>query len=179
MIQRREFITLLGGAAAWPLAALAQQAMPVVGFFGSESPDLFAERLRAFREGLRETGYAEGRNVAFEFRWAEGRNETFPGLLAELVSRKVTLIAAFAGNRLALAAKAATSTIPILFVTGADPVAGGLVASLSRPGGNITDVTALSVELGAKQLELLHELVPTASAIALLVNPTGSDLVVM
>jgi putative ABC transport system substrate-binding protein len=173
MIRRREFITLLGGAAAWPLAARAQ-SMPVVGFLGSESPDLFAERLRAFREGLRETGYAEGRNVAFEFRWAEGRYERFPALLAELVSRKVTLIAAFAGNPPALAAKAATSTIPILFVTAADPVAIGLVASLSRPGGNITGVTALSVELGAKQLEVLHELVPTASAIALLVNPSSA-----
>jgi putative tryptophan/tyrosine transport system substrate-binding protein len=172
-IRRREFITLLGGAtAAWPLAAGAQQAaMPVIGFLGSESPGLFAGRLPAFREGLRETGYAEGRNVAFEFRWAEGRNERFPALLADLVSRKVTLIAAFPGNPIALAAKIATSTIPILFVTSADPVAAGLVASLSHPGGNITGVTSLAVELGAKQLEVLHELVPTARAIALLVNP--------
>ena len=173
-IRRREFLAALGGAAAWPVTARAQEAMPVVGILGSESPDLFAARLRAFREGLGETGYAEGRNVAFEFRWAEGRNQRFPALAAELVSRKVTLIAAFAGNPPALAAKAATSTIPILFVTAADPVAGGLVASLSRPGGNITGVTALAVELGAKQLEVLHELVPTASAIALLVNPTGA-----
>jgi putative ABC transport system substrate-binding protein len=129
--------------------------------------------LRAFREGLRETGYAEGRNVAFEFRWAEGRNEKFPALLAELVSRKVTLIAAFAGNPPALAAKAATSTIPILFVTAADPVATGLVSSLRRPGGNITGATSLAVELGQKQLEVLTELVPAATIVALLVNPAN------
>ena len=173
MIRRREFITLLGGATAWPLAARAQQpAMPVIGFLGTDSPVLYAVRLRAFRGGLRETRYVEGGNVAFEYRWAEGHSDRFPALLAELVSLKVNLIGAFAGNSPALAAKAATATIPILFATGGDPVAVGLVASLSRPGGNITGVATLSVELGAKRLEVLLELVPTTSSIALLVNPT-------
>src|SRR6516165_8338916 len=174
-MRRRDFIGLLGGAAAaWPLAARAQRpAMPVIGFLGSDSPELYAFRLRAFREGLRETGYVEGGNVAFEYRWAEGHSDRFPALLAELVFLKVNLIGAFAGNSPALAAKAATATIPILFATGANPVAVGLVASLSRPGGNITGVATLSVELGAKQLEVLHELVPTATSIALLVNPSN------
>jgi putative ABC transport system substrate-binding protein len=174
-MRRRDFITLLGGtAAAWPLAARAQQgAMPVIGFLGSESPDLYAERLRAFHQGLRDTGFVEGRNVAIEYRWAEGRYDRFPALLAELVSRRVTLIGAFAGDPPALAAKAATTTIPILFATGGDPVAVGLVASLSRPGGNITGMTAVAVELGAKLLEVLTELVPTATVVALLVNPTN------
>ena len=173
-MRRREFIALIGGAAAaWPLAARAQQAMPVIGFLGSDSPELYAFRLRAFREGLRERGYVEGGNVAFEYRWAEGHSDRFPALVAELVSRKVNLIGAFAGNSPAFAAKAATATIPILFATGGDPVAVGLVASLTRPGGNITGVATLAVELGAKQLEVLHELVPTATSIALLVNPTN------
>ena len=174
MIGRRQFITLIGSAAAaWPLAARAQQpTMPVIGFLGTDSPELYAFRLRAFREGLRETGYVEGGNVAFEYRWAEGHSDRFPALLAELVSLKVNLIGAFAGNSPAVAAKAATATIPILFAIGGDPVAVGLVASLSRPGGNITGVATLSVELGAKRLEVLHELVPTTSSIALLVNPT-------
>ena len=172
-MRRREFITLIGGAtAAWPLAAGAQQAaMPVIGFLGTASPDLYASRLRAFQQGLREAGFVEGRNVAFEYRWAEGRYDRFPALLADLISRKVTVIGAFAGNPPALAAKAATTTIPILFVTAGDPVADGLVASLSRPGGNITGAASLAVDLGAKQLDVLHELVPTARAIALLVNP--------
>jgi putative ABC transport system substrate-binding protein len=173
-VKRRALITLLGGAAAWPLAARAQQAaIPVIGFLGAESADLYAVRLRAFHEGLRETGFVEGRNVALDYRWAEGRSERLGALAAELVSRKVTLIVAVAGNLPALAAKAATSTIPILFVTSDDPVATGLVASLSRSGGNITGVTSLAVELGVKQLEVLHELVPTAHTIALLVNPTS------
>src|SRR6516162_6922903 len=171
-MRRREFITLIGGAAAWPLAARAQQAMPVIGFLGSDSPESSEFRSRTFRGGLRETAYAEGTKVAFEYRWAEGHSGRFPALLAELVSLKVNLIGAFAGNSPAVAAKAATASIPILFAIGGDPVAVGLVASLSRPGGNITGVTTLSVELGAKRLEVLHELVPTTSSIALLVNPT-------
>ena len=172
-MNRREFITLLGGAAvAWPLAARAQQpAVPVIGLLGTESPDLYAARLRMFRQGLRESGYVEGRNVAIEYRWAEGHYDRFPALLANLVSRNVAVIAAFAGAPPALAAKAATTTIPIVFVTAGDPIAMGLVASLSRPGGNITGVTSMAVELGPKQLEVVRELVPTAPAIALLVNP--------
>ena len=170
-VRRREFLGALGGAAAWPLAAGAQQ--PVIGFLGSESLDLYTGRLDAFREGLRETGFVEGRNVAFEYRWAESRYDRFPALLADLVSRKVGVIAAVAGTPPALAAKAATSTIPIVFVTAGDPIAVGLVASLSRPGGNITGAISLAVELGAKQLEILSELVPTANVIALLVNPTN------
>jgi putative ABC transport system substrate-binding protein len=170
-MKRREFITLLGGAAAWPLVARAQQ--PVIGFLGSESPDLYTGRLDAFRQGLRETGFVEGRNVAFEYRWAEGRYDRFPALLADLVSRRVGVIAAAAGTPPALAAKAATSTIPIVIITAGDPVALGLVASLSRPGGNITGAVTLAVELGPKQLEVLSELVPTANVIALLVNPAN------
>jgi putative ABC transport system substrate-binding protein len=176
-IRRRDLITLLGGTAAtWPFTARAQQsAIPVVGFLGGETADLYAPRLRAFHEGLRETGFVEGRNLSLEYRWAEGRYDRFPALLADLTSRKVAVIVAVAGNPPALAAKAATSTIPILFVTSDDPVATGLVASLSRPSGNITGVTSLAVELGAKQLEVLHELVPTARIIALLVNPTSPN----
>src|SRR6516225_8825010 len=156
MIRRREFMAMLGAAAAWPLAARAQRpAMPVIGFLGTDSPELYAFRLGAFRKGLRETGYVEGGNVAFDYRWAEGHYDRVPALLAELVSLKVNLIGAFAGDAPALAAKAATATIPILFATGGDPVAVGLVASWSRPGGNITGATALAVELGAKQLEVL------------------------
>ena len=174
MIRRRNFITLLGGAAAWPLAVRAQQpAMPVIGFLGTDSLDLYAIRLRAFHQGLRETGFVEGRNVAFEYRWAEGEYGRFPTLLADLVSRKVAVIAAVGGTPPALAAKAATTTIPIVFATGGDPVAAGLVSSLSRPGGNITGVTTLGVELGQKHLEVLTELVPAATVIALLVNPAN------
>jgi putative ABC transport system substrate-binding protein len=173
-MRRRDFLAVLGGAAAWPLIAHAQQtAQPVIGFLGAESLDLYAGRLRAFHQGLRDTGFVEGRNVAFEYRWAEGEYSRFPALLADLVSRKVALIAAFAGTPPALAAKAATATIPILFVTSGDPVAVGLVAGLNRPGSNVTGVTSLSVELGAKQLEVLTELVPTATVVALLVNPTN------
>jgi len=172
-MRRREFIALVGsGVAGWPIAARAQQpAMPVIGLLGTESPALYAERLRIFRQGLRESGYVEGRNVAIEYRWAEGHYDRLPELLANLVSRKVAVISALGGTPPALAAKAATSTIPIVFVTAGDPVALGLVASLARPGGNMTGVTSLAVELGPKQLEVVRELVPTARVIALLVNP--------
>ena len=174
-MRRRDFIKVIGGAVvAWPFAASAQQpAMPVIGFLGTETLDLSAVRLRAFQQGLRESGFFEGRNVAFEYRWAEGRYDRFPALLADLVSRKVAVIAVLGGPPTAVAAKAATATIPILFVIAGDPVALGLVASLSRPGSNITGVTSLAVELGAKQLEVLTELVPTATVVALLVNPAN------
>jgi putative ABC transport system substrate-binding protein len=174
-LRRREFLSVLGGAAAaWPGAARAQQsAMPVIGLLGSESPDLYADRLRTFRQGLREAGFVEGRNVVVEYRWAEGHYDRFPALLADLIARKVAVIAAVAGSPPALAAKAATSTIPIVFATGGDPVAIGLVASYGHPGGNLTGISSLGVELGPKQLEVLHELVPAAKAVALLVNRTN------
>ena len=176
-MKRREFITLLGGAASWPLAAGAQQpAMPVIGFLGSELPDLYVDRLRAFRQGLNEASFVEGRNVAIEYRWAEGRNDRLPGLADDLVRRRVTVMVATTTPAV-LAAKAATTTIPIAFLTGTDPVAMGVVASLNRPGGNMTGVSNLSTEMGAKQLELLHAVIPSATVIALLVNPTDPIIV--
>jgi putative ABC transport system substrate-binding protein len=172
-MRRREFITLLGIAVgAWPLKSHAQQpTVPVVGYLCSTTPDAWAINVAAFRQGLEETGYVEGRNVLIEYRWAEDHYERLPTLAADLVSRQVAVVAA--NTPAAPVAKAATTTIPVVFLTSVDPVAAGLVASLNRPGGNVTGVTTLFVESGPKRLELLRELAPTASVIALLVNPAN------
>jgi putative ABC transport system substrate-binding protein len=176
-MRRREFITLVGGAAAaWPFAAHSQQpGLPVIGFVNSTSPQSWAGPLSAFLKGLSEAGFVDGQNVAIEYRWAEGQIDRLPAMMADLVQRRVAVIAATT-IAAALAAKAATTTLPIVFETAADPVQVGLVASLSRPGGNLTGVTQLTVGLGPKALELLHELVPTARIMAMLVNPADAGI---
>jgi putative tryptophan/tyrosine transport system substrate-binding protein len=179
-MRRREFITLLGGvAAAWPLAPRAQQTeIPVVGFLNSASPEPSTHDVRAFRLGLNETGYVEHQNVAIEYRWADNQYDRLTALAAELVRRRVSVITAGSNSVAALAAKAATTTIPIVFLTGADPVGVGLVDSLNRPGGNLTGVTTLNVEITPKRLEVLHELLPTTTTMAVLVNPINNPAVV-
>jgi putative tryptophan/tyrosine transport system substrate-binding protein len=171
-IARRTFLATLGGAAAWPLAARGQRevAVPIVGFLGSQTPSTMAHGVVGLRDGLKESGYVEGRNVTIEYRWADNQYDRLPVLAAELLSRQVAVIVASGGNVSALAAKAATPIIPIVFTAVADPVKGGLVASLNRPGGNVTGIAALTLELDAKRLELLLELAPTAGAIGALVD---------
>jgi ABC-type uncharacterized transport system substrate-binding protein len=176
-MRRREFIVLFGSAAVWPLTARGQQpALPVVGFLHYASPDTYAHVLKAFRQGLKEAGYVEGQNVAIEYRWAEGHYDRLPALAADLVRRKVTVIAA-GGTKAALIAKRATATIPIVFTSGADPVASGLVSSISRPEGNVTGASGISAVISAKRLELTRDLLPRARAVAIIINPDfpGAD----
>jgi putative tryptophan/tyrosine transport system substrate-binding protein len=176
-MRRREFITFLGGAAVgWPVAARAQQpAMPVIGFLSTTSSDGFEDRLRDMRQGLKDTGYVEGENVAIVYRWAENQLDRLPDLAADLVRRRVAVIVTFGGRAAHFAGKAATTTIPIVFGTAEDPVRLGLVTSLARPSGNLTGVNFLSLELGAKRLEILRELVPTATRVAVLIDPTNPN----
>jgi len=176
-IRRRDFISLLGGAATWPLAARGQQsAFPVVGYLHTGRPDAFERAITFFRKGLKESGYVEGQNVTIEYRWAEGRVDRLPALAADLVRRQVAVLVSQGGITAAVAAKAATTTIPIVFSSGADPVASGLVSSLSRPGGNATGVSLLTGALGSKRLEIMHEVVPTADVIAAVVNPNNASI---
>jgi putative ABC transport system substrate-binding protein len=175
-MRRREFTALLAGAAVWPLAARAQRAIPLIGFLGAATPAAFARFVAGFYKGLAETGFAEGRNVAIEYRWAEGKYDRLPGLAAELVRLKVDVILASGGAPPALAAKAATSTIPIVFTAISDPREGNLAASLNRPGGNLTGITILTAELDSKRLELLCTLMPAAKVVAALANPQRSDI---
>jgi putative ABC transport system substrate-binding protein len=173
-MNRREFISFAAAAAAWPRAARAQQAMPVIGMLGATTAQGYAAQLAAFRRGLAEVGFLEGRDVAIEYRWAEDQYERLPELAADLVRRHVAVIATIGGNAASVAAKAATRTIPVVFHGSVDPVEAGFVASLNRPGGNLTGVVTLNIDTGQKRLELMHELVPTASTIALLLNPTNT-----
>src|SRR5215471_6927353 len=176
-MKRRDFIYLVGASAAWPLAARAQQpVIPVIGFLSGRSQDEASGDTAAFHQGLNEMGYVDGRNVALEYRWAEGRNDLLPDLAADLVRRQVTVLAAVGGNNSALAAKRATATIPIVFTSSADPVLVGLVASLSQPGGNVTGVSWFDAQLGPKQLQLLNQLVPNVTIIGLIVNPESPEV---